>query len=137
MAAEIISDHEDVARRIVGFDILKESDVVRRVARGSAASQFLAVPDAQGPIDPGFLGSPTVVQGSLDAVPAGGPAGGGREGAWDHWSQLVGAEGRRAFGRLSVVADDRGSLGSRSLAAGASQRSIGPSMLAPLGNSLQ
>ncbi len=32
MAAEIISDNEDVARRIVSFDILKESDVVCRVA---------------------------------------------------------------------------------------------------------
>ena len=32
MAAEIISADEDIARRIVGFDVLKQSDVVRRVA---------------------------------------------------------------------------------------------------------
>lgn len=32
VAAQIIRDDEDVARRIVRFDVLKESDVVRRVA---------------------------------------------------------------------------------------------------------
>ncbi len=32
MATEIISDNENVARRIVDLDVLKESDVVRRVA---------------------------------------------------------------------------------------------------------
>ncbi len=32
MAAQIIGDDENVARRIVGFDILQQSNVVRRVA---------------------------------------------------------------------------------------------------------
>ena len=32
IAAEISSDNEDVARRIIGFDVLKECDGVRRVA---------------------------------------------------------------------------------------------------------
>ena len=32
MAAEIIRDNKDVTPRIVGFDVLKESDIVRRVA---------------------------------------------------------------------------------------------------------
>ena len=32
MAAQIIGDDENVARRIVGFDIPKQSNVVRRVA---------------------------------------------------------------------------------------------------------
>ena len=114
MAAEIIRDNEDVTRWIVGFDVLKECDVVRRVARSGTASEFLAIPDSQGSIDPGFLGIATVVQGRFDAVPGGGPAGGRREGARDHWPQFVGADGRRAFGRLRVVADDRGSFGTKS-----------------------
>ena len=32
MAGEVVGDDEDVARRIVGFDIPKQSNVVRRVA---------------------------------------------------------------------------------------------------------
>ena len=32
MTAEIIRDKEDIARRIVSFDVLQEGDVVRRVA---------------------------------------------------------------------------------------------------------
>lgn len=43
MAAEIIGDNEDVTCRIVGFDVLKQSDVVRRVARSATPGQLLAI----------------------------------------------------------------------------------------------
>jgi len=36
MATEIIRDKENVARRIVGFDVGKQSDVVGRVARSAS-----------------------------------------------------------------------------------------------------
>jgi hypothetical protein len=114
VAGEVVGDHEDVALGIVSFDVSEQGNVVRRVARGGASSQFLAITHAERSIDPGFLGSATVVQGSPDAMPSGGPARSGREGAWDHWSQFVGADGRRAFGWLRVVADDCGSFGAKS-----------------------
>src|SRR6266699_1836904 len=41
VAGEVVGDDEDVARRIIGFDVPKESNVVRRVARGGALGQFL------------------------------------------------------------------------------------------------
>ncbi len=34
VAGEVVGDDEDVAGRIVGFDVPKQSNVVRRVARG-------------------------------------------------------------------------------------------------------
>ena len=49
MAAEIVGDHEDVACWVVGFDVLKQSNVVRRVARSGASGQFLAIAHAHAP----------------------------------------------------------------------------------------
>ncbi len=115
MAAEIIRDKEDVARRIVGFDVGKQSDVVGRVARSSASGQFLAIAHAQRSIHPGFLRVATVIQWCFDAVTRGGPARGWRKSAGNYWPQFVGADGRRPLGRLGVVADDRRSFGTKSL----------------------
>jgi hypothetical protein len=61
MAGEVVGDHEDVACRIVGFDVGKQGDVVRRVARSSTPGQFLAIAHAQRSIHPGFLRPTTVI----------------------------------------------------------------------------
>jgi hypothetical protein len=114
MAAEIIGDHEDVTSWIIGFDIGKESNVVRRVARGSASGQFLAIMHAQRSIHPGFLGTAAVIQRRFDAAPSGRPARGWRKGSGNYWPEFVGADGRRALGRLGVVADDRCPFGTKS-----------------------
>ncbi len=71
VATQIISDHEDVAGWIVGFDVGKQRDVVRRVARGGTSGQLLAIAHAQRAIHPGFLGAAAVIQQRFDAVPTG------------------------------------------------------------------
>ena len=43
MAAEVISDNEDVARGIVDFDVGEQGDVPFGVARSGASGQFLAI----------------------------------------------------------------------------------------------
>ena len=43
VAGEVVGDDEDVARRSVSFDVPKQRDVVRRVARGGALGQLLAI----------------------------------------------------------------------------------------------
>jgi hypothetical protein len=114
MAAEVIGDNEDVARGVIGLNVGQQGDVAFRVARSGALSQFLAIAHTQRSIDPGFLGATTVIQKGFDAVPIGRPAGRRGEGAGNYWPQFVGADGRRALGRLSVVADDRRSFGTKS-----------------------
>src|SRR5215831_2535346 len=52
VAGEIVSDDVNVPVGIVGFDVLKQSDVVRRVARSSASRQFLAITHAQCSVHP-------------------------------------------------------------------------------------
>lgn len=81
VAGKVVRDDEDVARGIVGFDVGKQSDVVGRVARSSASGEPLAIAHTQRAIHPGLLRPATVVQHCFDAVPSGGPAGCGREGA--------------------------------------------------------
>ncbi len=114
VAGEVVGDDEDVARRIIGFDVPKESNVVRRVARGGALGQFLAIAHAQRSIDPGFLGTATVIQRRFDAMPIGRPGRRWREGAGNYRPEFIGADGRRPLGRLGVVADDRCPFGTNS-----------------------
>ena len=47
MAGEIVGDNKDVARRVIGFDIGQEGDVVRGVTRSGTSGQFLAITYAQ------------------------------------------------------------------------------------------
>ncbi len=61
MAAEIISDDEDLAYWIVRFAVLEQREVVGRVTRSGTAGQFLAITYAQGSIHPGFFGAATVI----------------------------------------------------------------------------
>ncbi len=114
VAGEIVSDDVNVPVGIVGFDALKQSYVVRRVARSGASGQFLAIAYAQRSIDPGFLGIATVVQWRFDAVSIRRPTWGWRKATRDYWPQLIGADGRRALGRLGIVADDRRPFGTKS-----------------------
>ncbi len=37
VAGEVVGDDEDIAGRIVSFDVSEQGNVVRRVARGSAS----------------------------------------------------------------------------------------------------
>ncbi len=74
MAGEIVGDNEDVARRIVGFDVRKPRDIVRRVARGGTPGQFLAITHTQRSIHPGFLRTATVIQRRFDAMSVSRPA---------------------------------------------------------------
>ena len=83
VAGEIVSDDEDVAGRIVNFDVCEQGNVVHRVARGGTLGQLLAVAYAQCSIDPGFLGATTVIQRRFDAMPIGRPGRGWGEGAWN------------------------------------------------------
>jgi hypothetical protein len=46
MTAEIISDDEDVSRRIVGFDVGEQGNVALGVTRSGASGQFLAIAHA-------------------------------------------------------------------------------------------
>ena len=114
VAGKVVSDHEDVACRIVGFDVGKQRDVVRRVARGGTSGELLAIAHAQRAIDPGFLRAATVIQRRFDAVATGRPARHWRKGTGNYWPQFVGTDGRRPLGRLGVVADDLGSFGTKS-----------------------
>src|SRR5258708_27247049 len=96
------------------FDAFGERNIVRQVARSGESSQFLAIAHAQCSVDPGFLRAATVIQRRFDAMPIGRPAGRWREGAWNYWPEFVGADGRRALGRLGIVADDRRPFGTKS-----------------------
>src|SRR5574342_854322 len=114
MAGEVVGDDEEVARRIVGFDVLEQLNVVPRVARGGASGQLLAIAHAQRSIHPGFLRAATVIQRRFNAVARSRPAGRWRKGARYDWPEFVGANGRRPLGWLGVVADDRRSFETKS-----------------------
>ncbi len=43
VARKVVGDQEDVAGRIVGFDIRKQSNIVGRVARSGTPGQLLAI----------------------------------------------------------------------------------------------
>ena len=93
MTAEIIADDEEVAFRIVGFDVGQKRDVAVGIARGRTAGQLLAIAHPQRPIDPGLLGITSIVQQRVDAVSIGGPAWVWIEAARDYWPEFVGADG--------------------------------------------
>lgn len=114
VAGEVVGDQEDVAAGIVGFDVSKQGNVVGRVARSSTPGNLLAIAHAQRAVHPGLLWPAAVIEWRFDAMPSSRPTGRGREGAGHYWPQFVGADGRRPLGRLRVVADDRGSFGTKS-----------------------
>ncbi len=121
VTGEIIADDEDLSRRIVGFDVGEQSDIALGVTRSRASRQFFAIAHPQCPIDPGFLGSASVVERRFDAMSSGRPARGRIKGARHYRPEFVGADGRRALRRLGVVADDRRSFGTKSLSRGVPQ----------------
>jgi len=115
VTAEIVADDEDVSFGIVGFNIGQKRDVAFGIARGGASGEFLAIAHSEGSVDPSLLEPAPVFQRCLDAVTLGRPAWGRIEGTGDYRSEFVGADGRRAFCWLSVVADDRRSFETKSL----------------------
>ncbi len=68
VTAQIVGDDEDISRRIVGFDVLEELDVVLGVPRRGASGDLLAIADAQRPVDPRLVVSTTVLQRGLDPM---------------------------------------------------------------------
>ncbi len=107
VAGEIVRDDVNVSVRIIGFDALKQCNVVGRVTRSCAERQFLAIAYAQRSIHPRFLGAATVVQQRLDAVTCERPAWSRWKAARDYWPQFIGADGRRSLCWSRVVDDDR------------------------------
>ena len=91
VAGEVVGDDEDVAGRMIGFDVGKQGNVVGRVARSGTPGHLLAIAHTQRAIHPGFLRTTAVIQRRFDAVPRGRPAGCGEKGAGDYWPQFVGA----------------------------------------------
>jgi hypothetical protein len=114
VAGEIVGNDVNVSAGIVGFDVLKQSNIVGRVARSSTAGQFPTVVHAQCSIDPRFLRTSTVVQRCLDTVTCGRPTWSRRKATRDYWSEFIGADGRRSLCWSRVVDDDLGSFGTKS-----------------------
>ena len=71
MTTQVISDDEEVASRIIGFDVSEQGNIALGIACGRAPRQFLAIAHPQRPVHPGFLGTAPIVQGRFDAVPSG------------------------------------------------------------------
>ena len=93
MTREIISDVENVAGGIVGFDVGQQGDVAFGIARSRTAGHFFAITYPQRPIDPRFLGTASVMQLGFDAMPIRRPPRSGIKAARDYWSEFIGADG--------------------------------------------
>ena len=115
VTGQVIGNHENVARRVVGLDVAEQSNIPFGVARGRASGQFLAIAYAQCSIEPGLLKPSTILQRCLDAVPIRRPPWRWGKGTRDYWSQFISTDGRRPLWRSRVVGDDRYSFGTKSL----------------------
>src|SRR5437762_6555136 len=114
VAGEVVGDHVDGALGVGLLSPVEEVLVGGAVAGRGAHGDRLPVGDAQPAVDPGLLRAAGVLQRRLDPVPAGRPAGCGREGARDHRPELVGADHRGARRRGGVKFHDRGPFGANS-----------------------
>jgi hypothetical protein len=115
VTAQVVGDDEDVARRIIGFDLFEQLNVVLGIARSRAPRDLFAIADTQRSIDPDLLLTTTVFQRGFDAMAVGRPARRRSEGARNYRSEFVGADGRRSRWWLGVMGDDRGPFGTKSL----------------------
>ena len=68
MTAQIVGDNENVAGRIVSFNVLEELNVVLGITRSRTARDLFAIADAQRSIDPHLVIPATVLQRSLDTM---------------------------------------------------------------------
>src|SRR5262249_25493536 len=122
VTGQVIGDQIEVPPGMVRFDSGQERDVLFGVARGRTPRQLLAVADPQPAIDPGLLWPPLVVQG------------GGSRGGHPPTSLALAeryaarpAPIRRYTGSSSpqgdetLVGDDRGPFGAKSLSCGSPQ----------------
>jgi hypothetical protein len=74
VTGQVICDYEEVSFGIISLDIAEQGDVAFRIARSSTPAQFLAVAQAQGPIDPGLLKPATIFQRRFNPMPIRGPS---------------------------------------------------------------
>src|SRR6266487_2775610 len=114
VAGEVIGDHVDGALGVGLLSPVEEVLVGGAVAGRGAHGDRLPVGDAQPAVHPGLVRPAGVLQRRLDPVPAGRPAGCGREGARDHRPGLAGADHRGAGRRGGAEFHDRGPLGANS-----------------------
>jgi hypothetical protein len=68
VTAQVVCDKEDIACRIVCFDVFEQLNVVLGVARSRTARDLLAITDPQRSIDPHLVIPTTVLQRGLDAM---------------------------------------------------------------------
>lgn len=115
VTTEIVADDEDVAVRVVGFDVGQQSHIALRIARSRTARQLLAIPHPQGSVDPRLLRPAAIIHLRFDAMPVRRPARSRGKSARHYGAELVGADGRRPLGWLGVVGDDRRPFGTKSL----------------------
>src|SRR5512146_2029078 len=114
VAGEVVGDDVDGALGAGLLGQLEEVLVEGAVAGRGAQGDGLPVGHAQPAVDPGLLRPAGVLQRRLDAVPAGRPAGSGREGARDHRAELVGADHGGAGRRGGIKLHDAGPFGANS-----------------------
>jgi hypothetical protein len=81
---KIVSDQVKAAVRVCLGNCFEQPQVAFSVARRSDERESLAVSHPQRTVNPDFLGTPTVLQRCLDAVPIRRPTRGGRIGARTH-----------------------------------------------------
>jgi hypothetical protein len=114
VAGQVVADHVQVACRVGPLHRPQQALPAGGVARGGGERALLAVADPQRAIHPHPLLAAAVLQGRLDPVPIGRAARRGRGGAGRYRAELVGADDRRALGRVGVERDDPGPFGAKS-----------------------
>ncbi len=99
VAAEIVADDEDVAVRVVGFNVGQQSDVAFRITRSRTARQLLAVAHPQGSVDPRLLRPAAIIHLRFDAMAVRRPAWSGGKSARHYGAEFVGADGWKYIAR--------------------------------------
>jgi hypothetical protein len=68
VTAQVVGDNENIARRIVSFDVFEELNVVLGVARRGTPRDLFAIAYPQCAIDPDLLVTTTVLKRGFDAM---------------------------------------------------------------------
>jgi hypothetical protein len=115
VTAQVISDDEDVARRIIRIDVLEQLDVILGIARCGTAGNLPTIAYTQRAGDPRLVVPTALLQWRLDSMPIRRPARRGGKGARGHRSEFISTDGRRSRWWLRGVGDDRRPFGTNSL----------------------
>jgi len=97
VTGEVISDQVEVSLWVIVLHRIEQRLEACGVARGSCLRECLSITDAQGTIDPHFVGPTTIIQRCFDPVTIGRPAGGRRGGSRRYRAKLVNGEDRRSL----------------------------------------